>query len=183
MSTASPQANLAAVGGRLKLLAILMIVLGVVALLCPLTTGIAIAYLVGALIVIGGIVRLAHVFQSGSVGEGIFGVVVGAIMVIGGIVMLLHPVLNLTTLTLFAAIYFVVEGLFLLVGGFRMSGKPGWGFVVFNGVVTLLLGVLIWTQWPLSAAWALGILFGIHLIMMGLQMLTVGNVARRLAAA
>jgi len=183
MTTAQTDVNIATVGSRLKLMAIMLIVLGMLALLCPLTTGIAIAYLVGGLIVVAGIVRLLHAFQSGSVGEGVFAFVVGLVMVIGGIVLLLHPLMNLMALTLLMAIYFFVEGIFTLIGGLRMSGKQGWGFVVFNGVVTLLLGFFIWREWPLSGSWAIGILVGIHLLLTGVQLLAVGTVTKRIGSA
>jgi uncharacterized membrane protein HdeD (DUF308 family) len=183
MTTPQTDVNLSTVGSRLRLMAILLIVLGILALLCPLTTGVAIAYLVGGLIVVAGIVRLLHAFQSGSVGEGVFAFIIGLVMVIGGVLMLLHPVMNLMALTLLMAIYFFVEGFFTLVGGVRMAGKPGWGFVIFNGVVTLLLGLLIWWEWPLSGAWALGVLVGIHLLLTGVQLLAVGTVTKRFGAA
>lgn len=186
MADAIPTAASTAIakaGSRFTLLAILLIVLGVLALLSPLYAGKFIAYLVGAFVLVGGVVSLLHIFRSGGFWRGVWALLVGVAMVIGGLVMLTHPLLNLMALTLLVAIYFVVEGIFTLVAGLGMTGKPGCGFVLFNGVVTLLLGVLIWAEWPISGVWAIGVLVGIHLLLTGMQLLAVGSTAKQLAKA
>ena len=59
--------------------------------------------------------------------------------------------------------------------------SEGKGWVIFNGIVTLLLGVMIWRGFPLSGVWAVGILVGIRLIFSGLTMLALGTAGRQLA--
>jgi uncharacterized membrane protein HdeD (DUF308 family) len=50
-----------------------------------------------------------------------------------------------------------------------------------NGVITLLLGLMLWKQWPLSGAWAVGVLFGVQLISTGVALLALGSAARGIA--
>jgi uncharacterized membrane protein HdeD (DUF308 family) len=85
---------------------------------------------------------------------------------VAGFLTLQHPLLAADGLTLMLA------ALFLLVGLYRIAVAlvdrlPSRGWVLFNGVVTVLLGVAIWRQWPESGLWVLGMLVGIELIVNG----------------
>jgi len=59
----------------------------------------------------------------------------------------------------------------------------GWGWMLANGVITLLLGWMLWKQWPLSGAWAVGVLFGVQLISTGASLLAIGGAVRSMAKA
>ena len=98
-----------------------------------------------------------------------------------GLVMVGRPLLGLTSLTLFLAAYFVVEGAFEIIQGFQIRPMKGWGWVVAGGAISLLLGWMIWRQWPMSGAWAIGTLFGIHLIFSGFSMIGIGGAIREVA--
>ena len=78
------------------------------------------------------------------------------------------------------AIFFVVEGIFDLVFYFRQRGAPGAGWMLFDGIVTLILGLLVWRQWPSSSLWVIGTLVGISMIFTGTTRLMLSLSARRL---
>ena len=61
-----------------------------------------------------------------------------------------------------------------------MRPAAGSGWLIFGGVISILLGILIWKQYPLSGVWAIGILFGIKLFLVGLIMVTGGSVIRQI---
>jgi uncharacterized membrane protein HdeD (DUF308 family) len=92
----------------------------------------------------------------------------------------------LASITLFLAAYFLVTGIVELVGAFQIRPAEGWGVMLFNGIVTLLLGIMIWRQFPLSGAWAVGILFGVKMILGGWSLIFMGrgvsSVAKEAAA-
>jgi hypothetical protein len=93
------------------------------------------------------------------------------------------PGLNLSTLTLFLAAYFVASGILQIVAGFGARPEPGWGLVAFGGVVSLVLGVIIWRQFPISGIWAVGTLVGIQLLFSGWTLIAVGGLAKRAVQA
>ena len=68
--------------------------------------------------------------------------------------------------------------MFTFVAGLRHRPEPGWGWIVFSAVTSLLLGGLILAEWPLSGVWAVGILAGVRLIIAGWALVAVGAVAR-----
>jgi len=81
------------------------------------------------------------------------------------------------------AIYFLVDGISEIIAAFKIKPDQGWGWVLFNGIIAVLLGFMIWRQWPVSGAWAIGILVGIHILMTGWSMIILGTGARRVAGA
>ena len=87
----------------------------------------------------------------------------------------------LASITLILVAYLVATGLFEIITAFQIRPAPGWGWELFNGIVTLLLGIMLWRQFPLSGAWAVGVLFGIKMIFSGWAFVFIGR-AVKLAA-
>lgn len=164
--------------GALRWLGIAMLVLGALAILAPLAAGVAIAALVGVLVLASGVVRLAFAFRAGSLGRGILAGLLGALGVACGVLMLAHPILGLAFLTLLLAAYFVVNGVFEIAYALRLRPVKGWGWMLFSGIASLVLGALIQFQWPLSGAWAVGVLVGIQLWFGGSTLLALAGAAR-----
>ncbi len=92
---------------------------------------------------------------------------IGLLTAITGGFMLTQPLEGLGALTLFLAAYFMVTGFLELIAAMQIRPTQGWGWLLFNGVVTLALGLIIWRQFPVSGVWAVGLLFGIKLMMSG----------------
>lgn len=167
--------------GLLIFLGMLTVVFGVLAVASPFITGVAVTMLVGFLLLFAGIARIAHAFKSKHWGAGIWGALVGFLGVAAGLLMLVRPVVGLAWLALLLAIYFLVVGICEILTAFRIKPHRGWGWVLFNGLVAVLLGFLIWQQWPVSGAWAVGVLVGVHILITGFMMVSLGAGARSTA--
>ena len=100
-----------------------------------------------------------------------------------GIYMVAQPVSALGTLTLFLAGYFVATGVIEVIGAFGARPVPGWGWLLFGSIVSIALGVMIWRQFPLSGAWAIGTLVGVRMLMSGWTWITIGGLGRAAAIA
>jgi len=169
------------VSGAVTMWGVLTIILGVLAMGSPLVTGLALSMLIGIAMIAAGLAQTIHAFQAGSLGRGILRLLFGGITVLAGIAIVGQPGMALATLTLFLAIYFVVDGLTMIFASTAVASGQGKGWVIFNGVITLILGLMIWRGWPVSGAWAIGILLGIRLIFSGMTMLALGSVGRGVA--
>ncbi len=169
--------------GLLIFLGVLTVILGFIAIGAPMITGVAVSIMVGALLFIAGIAQVVHAFKSGQWGTGILGTLIGVLGVIAGLLMMLRPVTGLLTITLMLAIYFIVDGIFEIIASFKIKPDSGWGWVLFNGIIALLLGLMIWRQWPVSGAWAVGILVGIHILFSGFSMIFLGTAAKKIVDA
>jgi len=99
---------------------------------------------------------------------------------IGGLYILTHPQLAIGTLTALLAVVIVAAGVFDIITYFRLQREHPSGWILLNGIVALVLGVLIWVQWPSSSTWAIGTLVGVNLLMTGITRLIFGMAGRRL---
>jgi uncharacterized membrane protein HdeD (DUF308 family) len=169
--------------GLLIFLGFLTVIFGVVAVSTPLITGVAVTVFVGFLLLGSGAAQVIHAFKSGQWGTGFWGAVIGLLGVVAGLVMVFRPLVGLVTMTLILAVYFLVDGVSEIIAAFKMKPDQGWGWVLFNGIIAVLLGVMIWRQWPVSGAWAIGLLVGIHILLTGWTMIILGARARRVGAA
>jgi uncharacterized membrane protein HdeD (DUF308 family) len=158
--------------------AILLIIVGFFALALPFEAGIAIAIVVAILVIVAGIAHLASSFAARTTGGFFWRLLVGCAYLIAGVYLLMHPKLSLVSLTLALAVLFFVEGIFHIVTWFQVRSAPGAGWLLFDGIVTLILAVLIWRSWPASAVWALGTLVGINLLMSGFTRLMYSRALR-----
>jgi uncharacterized membrane protein HdeD (DUF308 family) len=163
--------------------AILFIVIGLFAIIEPAVAGLGVTLLVGWLLIFGGVVHLFTALRGGGAKQVLSQVLIGILYLIGGIYFLMHPLLGIATLTLFLAAVFLAEGVLEFVAYFRIKNEGASGWLLLNGIVTLLLGGLIWFQWPSSSVWAIGILVGVNLLMTGLTRLMFGLTVRKLAAS
>jgi len=122
-------------------------------------------------------------FQSKGIGSILWKLLIALLYLGAGFYFITHPVLGMAALTLGIAIFFLVEGVADLVTYFKERKSPGSGWILLDGIVTLLLGLLIWRHWPSSASWVVGLLLGISMLMTGMTRLMITLAARRLRAA
>ena len=95
----------------------------------------------------------------------------GVLFIVGGGYILMHPLLNLASLTLLLAVVLFVEGVFHIVNFFQNRKSEGAGWLLLDGILTLVLGFLIWAHWPSSAMWAIGLIFGVDILITGVTRL------------
>jgi len=166
---------------NMTILGAIAIILGMLAMMAPGITGLSVAMMVGILVVVGGIVRMIWAFQAGSLGRGVLMFVIGALTLLCGIALVAKPLFAAGFMTILLASYFVVDGIFEIMAGFQARPAPGSGWMLFGGSVSVLLGIMIWRQFPLSGVYAIGILLGIKLFFIGLMMITGGSRVRSAA--
>jgi len=165
------------------IIGMIMLICGFLAIGSPLAAGLSVTIFVGAMLIVGGIAQCFLAFQAGAFGKGLLNFIMGALTAVAGFYLFNQPIAGLASITIFLAVYFVVTGIFELVSAFQIRPAEGWGLMLFNGIVTLLLGIMIWRQFPLSGAWAVGVLFGIKLILSGWALIFIGRSVRGAARA
>ena len=156
---------------------VLMIVLGILAIAQPLFTTLAIERLLGWIFIVTGVVQLIHSFQTYGAGAFFLKLGLSILYIIAGGLLLQHPVEGILFLTLLVGILFLIEGVFRVILAFQLKPVSNWGWVLANGIVTLVLGIFISSQWPSTAFWVIGLLVGIGLFVNGLStiMLSMGG--------
>jgi uncharacterized membrane protein HdeD (DUF308 family) len=162
---------------------ILMVVCGFLAISLPLASSIGIVIVLAWLILFAGIAHLFFAFHSHSVGAVLWQVLLAIVYGIAGIYMLMHPLLGVLSLTLLLAVFLLVEGILEIALYFRIRRVRHAGWVLFDGIVTLILGIFIWAQWPSSSVWVIGTLVGISLIFSGVSRFMLSRAVRDVTPA
>ena len=162
-------------GTALSIFGVILIILGILSMLAPGLTGLSVAVFVGFMVLFGGAVRIFWAFRAGSLGRGILTFVIGALTLIAGLMLVTDPLLASGFLTVMLAIYLIADGIAEIAAGNQRRPEPGSGWLIFGGIISIVLGIMIWRQYPLSGAFAIGILLGIKLFMVGMIMVTAGG--------
>ena len=162
---------------------VISMVLGFLALWAPLIAGLSVTVVVGSLMSLSGVAHLIFVFKAGSFGKGALTFVSGALSLFVGLSLIFEPFTGLLSLTLLLAFYFFISGISEIFGAFKLRGAKGWVWALISGAMSLLLGIMIWSQFPVSGEWAVGLLTGFKMIFGGSSLIAIGSGVRGVAAA
>ena len=158
---------------------VLLIVFGAVAIASPFLAAVAVNVAVAWLIVLAGVVHLMLAFRAHAAGSMIWKLLVGLAYLFFGVYLIVHPVLGVVSLTLLLASLFVIEGILDIILFVKMRPIRGSTWVLLDGIISLLLGLMIYMQWPSSAAWAVGTLVGVSLIFSGVARVMMSLAVRK----
>ena len=174
--------DLEKVSSRAKLFGILTIIFGALALFSPWVAGESVLWLLGFLVIGGGVTRMIWAFQESSLGKGIVVFLIGVLTLLAGIAIIAHPIMASGMLTIVLAFYFFLDGLTELMAGFAMpGGSEGKGWLIFDGLVTIALGIMLFMGFPVAGTLAIGIFLGIKLLFIGFGMFMLGSVGKKLS--
>ena len=160
-------------------LGIVLIVLGMIAIGSAFLMTIASVFLFGWILIIGGVLEVVHAFWHKRWGGFLLDLLTGILYVVVGWMMVNNPQESALLLTLIIAMFLVFEGVFRIVTAITVR-YPHWGSVLFNGVISLLLGILIWRRWPVSGLWAIGLFVGIEMLLNGWSLVRLSMTGRNL---
>ena len=131
--------------------AVVSILLGMFGIIEPGVAGLGVTLLVGWLLVLGAAMHFVAAFKGGGAKQVIFQALIGIVYLIGGIYFLTHTIMAVATLTLLLAAIILAEGVLEVISYFRMRSEEASAWMLLNGIITLLLGGLVWFHWPSSS--------------------------------
>jgi uncharacterized membrane protein HdeD (DUF308 family) len=162
---------------------VLLILFGMLAVGSPFVAAVAVSVVVAWLIILAGVVHLILAFHAHGAGSLIWKLLVGLAYLFFGVYLIMHPLLGVASLTLVLGSLFLIEGVLDIVLFFRMRSMRGSSWVLIDGVITVLLGLLIYIHWPSSSIWAIGTLVGVSMIISGITRVMLSLAARKAATA
>ena len=167
--------------GIAMLSGITLLVAGLLAVMSPFVAGLSVTLMVGVLLLAGGLVQCFLAFRAGALGHGIVVFAVGVLMAGVGVYLMQQPVAGLAKLTILLMAYLIATGILEIIVALQLRPADGWMTEAFSGAASLILGILLWRQFPLSGAWAVGVLFGIKMMFNGWALVFVSRAARAFA--
>lgn len=147
-------------------LGILLLILGIIALVDSVSVTVISMFLFGWVLLVGGIIEAVQAFRHRRGGHLFLHALNAVLAIIVGLMLIRHPLAGALVITLLLAAYFTVAGIFRIVAALSMR-VHGWGWALADGIITLILGIMVWTGWPVSGLWIIGLFIGIDLIVAG----------------
>jgi uncharacterized membrane protein HdeD (DUF308 family) len=160
-------------------LAVLLTLAGLFAILVPIVSGVAITLIVGWFFTVVGILHFLYAWKTHTTGGIFWEILLGFLYLFSGLYLIVHPLAGLASLTLFLAAYFFFKGVVQIIHFFQLRPRHGSYWLLFDGIISLVLGVMIWRSWPFSSVWAIGTLVGISLLFTGISRLMLTLTARK----
>ncbi|HKO72593.1 MAG TPA: HdeD family acid-resistance protein [Bradyrhizobium sp.] len=160
---------------------ILLVVLGLAAMIVPPLASLAVTIFLGWMFLISGIVGLALTFWTRQMPGFWWSLISAALAIFAGIVLLARPLQGVLTLTIVVGAYFLAEGVATIMYALehRRELSERWSWMLFSGLLDILIAALIITGLPGSADWAIGLLVGINLLFGGASLIGVALAARK----
>jgi len=161
---------------------VIMMALGVLAIIWPQISTLAVDIYVGWMFLLSGLVGLVTMFLAPNVEAFLWSLLTAALSLFVGVLLLWHPVEGVVSLTLVLIAFFIVEGIVQIAAAIkhRDAFPDSWGWMVMSGIVDLVLAALLISGWPGTASWALGLIVGVNLITSGLAITMVAIASRHL---
>jgi uncharacterized membrane protein HdeD (DUF308 family) len=161
---------------------ILMIVAGFLAIIVPPAAGLAVTIIVGWLLVFSGAAHLIFGWYTRTTGGLVWEWLMGVLYILVGGYLLFHLAAGLASLTIVLAIYLFLGAALEFALSFKLRPLPGSGWLLIDGITSLILAILIWRTWPSSTPWVIGTLVGIGMLFCGVARLMLSLQARTLVA-
>ncbi len=157
---------------------VLLIVAGVAAIVQPAPAALAFALLLAWLLVFAGVIQVVYAYQQRALDGYGWKLASGLSTLALGIVLLVFPIAGIASVTLLIGGFLLVSGLSNVILAFRLKSHSGWGWVLFDGVLAVIVAVVIATGWPQSSFQFVGILVGFMLISGGMWRIVLGRAVR-----
>jgi uncharacterized membrane protein HdeD (DUF308 family) len=147
--------------------------LGVFLILYPLTTATITTVLLGWALVFVGIAQFVFALHSQTVGKFFLKALLAVLYGICGLALAFFPIAGVVALTALLGILLLIHAGVTAVMAFQVRPVEGWGWFLFDAVASLLMGILIFAQWPSASVWAIGTLVGISVLMSGISRIMI----------
>ncbi|MDZ8138717.1 MAG: HdeD family acid-resistance protein [Nostoc sp. DedQUE04] len=157
---------------------VLLSILGVIAIAAPNFTTLFTETWIAAILIFAGFTKLVYATQTRHQGGFIWKLLLSGLYIATGIMLFVYPFTGVLTLTLLLGSFLLAEGTFELILAFRLRPQENWTWVLGDGIITLVLGAMIWFQWPFNAPWLLGTLVGVSIIFTGISRVMLALNAR-----
>jgi uncharacterized membrane protein HdeD (DUF308 family) len=162
-------------------LGILTAVLGLLFIAFPLFGATVSTIFIGGTLIFAGVLEVIQAFYVHTVGAFLARLLLGLVYGFGGVVLLLYPLRGVAVLTVMLGVMLLFEASATAILAFRVKPVSGWGWLLFDAVITAVLGCLILAHWPASSIWAIGTLVGVALLMRGITRIALSTRMRSVA--
>ncbi|EEA96051.1 Uncharacterized membrane protein HdeD, DUF308 family [Pseudovibrio denitrificans] len=164
---------------KFLVLGVLMVIGGTIVLVIPYASSIAVALVIGLVLIVVGVLQLWHAMQVKEWGGFLWQSLIGIIALVGGIAIYYNPVAGTEALTLVLSVVFIAQGIAQAMFSFRLRPHSSWGWILASGIIAIGAGLMILLDFPGSTAWALGLVAGISIMFNGWSYVAIALAAHK----
>ncbi|WP_375514077.1 HdeD family acid-resistance protein [uncultured Nostoc sp.] len=157
---------------------VILSIFGVIAIVAPNFTTLFAESWIAVILIFAGFTKLVYATQTRQQGGFIWKLLLSGLYIATGIMLFAYPFTGILTLTLLLGSFLLAEGTFELILAFRLRPQQNWTWILSDGIITLVLGAMIWFQWPFNAPWLIGTLVGVSIIFTGISRVMLSLNAR-----
>ncbi|MCL9683990.1 HdeD family acid-resistance protein [Legionella maioricensis] len=168
--------------GWLLSLGVLLLIFGVIGLGMDLLLTIVSMYFFAALLLISGLSHFADAFKYKKWKGAVWQILIAILYIIGAGIVLYDPLLASTIITALLAWTLIVIGITRITMSISLRDTKGRGWILFAGISSLILGILILLHWPMSGLWVIGLFIAIDMIVSGWTYIFMAMSLRRTRA-
>ena len=154
---------------------IVFTLLGLLAIALPVASTIAMELLVGWLLIIGGVFQVYRAFKYMHKGEFYMTLLSAVLNIALGVLFIVYPGAGLLSLTFLLIFFFLLQGISKIILGIQLRHLPNWFWLIFSGIISILMAAIIWSGWPATAFWVIGLLVGINMLFFGISLLVLAS--------
>src|SRR5450631_1014760 len=164
--------------GWLLGLGVFFLVLGFIGLSCVVTLTLSSTILFGILILVGGVAQIMEAFKCTGWKSVLWHVMIAVLYILAAISILMDPAAASILWTAIIAGALMVVGVFRIVIALHNRGKSSWFALLLSGIISLLLGGMLFAKWPYSGLWAIGLFVAVELLSQGISLIALALSAR-----
>jgi len=150
---------------------VLFTILGFLAAALPGISTLSVELFIGWLLFFGGAMQFYRALQMRHMPGFLGSLLTSSLYIIFGLLLALYPLAGVLSLTLLLTIFFIADGISKIMLAFQLTPFRRWGWFILNGVLSLIIAYIIWSGWPGTAFWVLGLLVGINMIFFGISLI------------
>jgi uncharacterized membrane protein HdeD (DUF308 family) len=154
-----------------------LFILGLIALVDSFFVTVVSMLFFGWILIIAGIIEGVQAIRHRKHGHLFVHALNAVLAIVVGALLVWKPLAGAVVMTLLLAVYFIVAGIFRIINALSVR-VAGWGWALVSGIIGVILGILIWAQWPVSGLWVIGLFIGIDLIIVGWSQIMTAIAAR-----
>lgn len=158
---------------------IVSVLLGIAAIIFPFVAALAIEQIIGWILVISGLVGVAHGFQGKHLRTQSLSVISSVFALGIGVMLVVFPGLGILSLSVLVALFFIASGISRIAMAWRLRPLDRWLWLMLSGLLSLLFALLLLVLGPGPATWVIGILLGFDLLASGMILILLALTARR----
>lgn len=158
-----------------------ILIIGILAVILPYIATLTVQMMIAVILILSGILHMAHAFTIRKWRNITWEALLAVLFLFTGLLFVAFPMSGAFALTLMLGLFFLILGIIQIQTTLAWRPRPGWGWLLTGGTLSIILGIIVIMGLPGTALWSIGLILGIDLIFSGFTLIMIGNNLKNLS--